>query len=439
MMRLKRVLGWCVAIVAVVGVAGLWYSSHPEIEPLNASNPAKFSDEMVARGKLLADAGDCAVCHTSKDGVTNTGGLAIEIPFGTIYTTNITPDVETGIGSWSFDAFKRAMREGIDREGNYLYPAFPYTAFTKTSDADLEALYAYLMSQTAVKSHNPKTDLSFPFNIRRGISAWNLLFLSPGAYQPDTAQSEEWNRGAYLVEGLGHCSACHTPRNLMFAEKTGADYLGGGVAEGWIAPALNQHSPSPLGWNKQELVEYMRTGFSINHGVAAGPMAPVVKEGLSAQSDADLMAIATYLLSFQGSETKIPDGDREKAAADINLKAYSQIEPLTSQGARIFSGACMACHNQDSGPALNGVKPSIALNSNLYESSPDNMIHIILNGIQSPATDKLGYMPAFRYNMNDQQIVALLSYLREDFAKQSAWSDLAERVKQIRLETEKDN
>ncbi|SUB83655.1 Gluconate 2-dehydrogenase cytochrome c subunit precursor [Pragia fontium] len=439
MMRLKRVLGWCVAIVAVVGVAGLWYSSHPEIEPLNASNPAKFSDEMVARGKLLADAGDCAVCHTSKDGVTNTGGLAIEIPFGTIYTTNITPDVETGIGSWSFDAFKRAMREGIDREGNYLYPAFPYTAFTKTSDADLEALYAYLMSQTAVKSHNPKTDLSFPFNIRRGISAWNLLFLSPGAYQPDTAQSEEWNRGAYLVEGLGHCSACHTPRNLMFAEKTGADYLGGGVAEGWIAPALNQHSPSPLGWNKQELVEYMRTGFSINHGVAAGPMAPVVKEGLSAQSDADLMAIATYLLSFQGSETKIPDGDREQAAADINLKAYSQIEPLTSQGARIFSGACMACHNQDSGPVLNGVKPSIALNSNLYESSPDNMIHIILNGIQSPATDKLGYMPAFRYNMNDQQIVALLSYLREDFAKQPAWPDLAERVKQIRLETEKDN
>ncbi|GKX63405.1 cytochrome c [Pragia fontium] len=439
MMRLKRVLGWCVAIVAVVGVAGLWYSSHPEIEPLNASNPAKFSDEMVARGKLLADAGDCAVCHTSKDGVTNTGGLAIEIPFGTIYTTNITPDVETGIGSWSFDAFKRAMREGIDREGNYLYPAFPYTAFTKTSDADLEALYAYLMSQTAVKSHNPKTDLSFPFNIRRGISAWNLLFLSPGAYQPDTAQSEEWNRGAYLVEGLGHCSACHTPRNLMFAEKTGADYLGGGVAEGWIAPALNQHSPSPLGWNKQELVEYMRTGFSINHGVAAGPMAPVVKEGLSAQSDADLMAIATYLLSFQGSETKIPDGDREKAAADINLKAYSQIEPLTSQGARIFSGACMACHNQDSGPVLNGVKPSIALNSNLYESSPDNMIHIILNGIQSPATDKLGYMPAFRYNMNDQQIVALLSYLREDFAKQPAWPALAERVKQIRLETETDN
>ena len=439
MMRLKRVLGWCVGIVVVVGAAGLWYSSHPEIEPLNVKNPAKFSEKQIARGKLLADTGDCAVCHTSKDGVTNAGGLAIEIPFGTIYTTNITPDVETGIGDWSFEAFKRAMREGIDRKGNYLYPAFPYTAFTKTTDADLEDLYAYLMSQTAVKSDNPVTDLLFPFNIRRGISAWNLLFLSPGAYQPDTAQSEEWNRGAYLVEGLGHCSACHTPRNLMFAEKTGDDYLGGGVAEGWIAPALNRNTPSPMGWNKDELVEYMRTGFSANHGVAAGPMAPVVKEGLSVQSDADLMAIATYLVSFQDPKGKVADGDRAKAAADINQQAYSRVEPLTTQGARIFSGACMACHNQSGGPVLNGVNPSIALNSNLYESVPDNMIHIVLNGVQSPASDKLGYMPAFRYNMNDQQIVALLSYLREDFAKQPAWPGLAERVKQIRLETEKDN
>ena len=439
MMRLKRVLGWCVGIVVVVGAAGLWYSSHPEIEPLNVKNPAKFSEKQIARGKLLADTGDCAVCHTSKDGVTNVGGLAIEIPFGTIYTTNITPDVETGIGDWSFEAFKRAMREGIDRKGNYLYPAFPYTAFTKTTDADLEDLYAYLMSQTAVKSDNPVTDLSFPFNIRRGISAWNLLFLSPGAYQPDTAQSEEWNRGAYLVEGLGHCSACHTPRNLMFAEKTGDDYLGGGVAEGWIAPALNRNTPSPMGWNKDELVEYMRTGFSANHGVAAGPMAPVVKEGLSVQSDADLMAIATYLVSFQDPKGKVADSDRAKAAADINQQAYSRVEPLTTQGARIFSGACMACHNQSGGPVLNGVNPSIALNSNLYESVPDNMIHIVLNGVQSPASDKLGYMPAFRYNMNDQQIVALLSYLREDFAKQPAWPGLAERVKQIRLETEKDN
>lgn len=439
-MRLKRVLGWCVAIVVVVGVAGIWYSNHPEIEPLNAKNPAKFSDEMLAKGKLLADVGDCAVCHTTKGGVKNAGGLPIEIPFGTIYTTNITPDVETGIGNWSLEAFKRAMREGIDREGNYLYPAFPYTAFTKISDTDLEALYAYLMSQTPVKSNNPKTDLSFPFNIRRGISVWNLLFLSSGAYQPDATQSEEWNRGAYLVQGLGHCSACHTPRNLMFAEKTGDDYLGGGVAEGWVAPALNKNTPAPMGWNQQELVEYMRTGFSPYHGVAAGPMAPVVKEGLSAQSDADLMAIATYLTTTPLMNLKRTAEDSDRAALkSINQQAYDRVEPLTSQGARIFSGSCMACHNQSGGPLLNGINPSIALNSNLYESVPDNMIHIILNGIQLPATDQLGYMPGFRYNMNDQQIVALLSYLREDFAQQPAWTKLAERVKQIRQETVKDN
>lgn len=232
MSKMKKIVGWGGVTVIAVVVAGVVASWQPEIAPLAADATHSFSEAQIARGKTLADLGDCAVCHTRAGGERNTGGLAMEIPFGTIYTTNITPDVETGIGSWSYAAFERAMRHGVDRQGRYLYPAFPYTAFTRTRDDDLQALYAYLMSQPPVKYRPPTTDLHFPFNIRQGIFAWNLLFLTPGAMPEQATQSADWNRGAYLVEGLGHCSACHSPRNVLFGEKTGGEHLAGGVAEG---------------------------------------------------------------------------------------------------------------------------------------------------------------------------------------------------------------
>ncbi len=204
-------------------VAGVVASWQPEIAPLSADATHSFSEAQIARGKTLADLGDCAVCHTRSGGERNAGGLAMAIPFGTIYTTNITPDVETGIGSWSYAAFERAMRHGVDRRAATFIRRFP-TAFTRTSDDDLLALYAYLMSQPPVNYRPPATDLHFPFNIRQGIFAWNLLFLTPGAMQENPAQSAAWNRGAYLAEGLGHCSACHSPRNVLFGEKTGGDH-----------------------------------------------------------------------------------------------------------------------------------------------------------------------------------------------------------------------
>jgi len=431
MTKIKKVAGWGgVAVIAVV-VAGAIASWQPEIPALKTPGSQTFSTAQIEQGRKLADLGDCAVCHTRAGGERNTGGLAMEIPFGTIYTTNITPDVETGIGKWSFDAFKRAMRLGVDREGHYLYPAFPYTAFTRTSDADLEALYAYLMSQPAVKYQPPETALNFPFNIRQGIVTWNWLFLQPGPMDTDTHQSAEWQRGAYLTEGLGHCSACHSPRNLMFGEKGGEDHLTGGVAEEWIAPSLVANSDAPLNWSHEDLVTFMHRGYSANHGVAAGPMAPVVNEGLSQLPPEDLNAIATYLTSFQR-------GDKTAGTADkLNQQTETHVEPLTSEGARLFSGACMACHAQVKGAQMVGVRPSLALNTNLYAATPDNAIRVILDGIQNPAKTDLGFMPAFRHNLSDAQIAVLLNYLREEYAGKNPWPELQKRVTEVRAETER--
>ena len=231
------------------------------------------------------------------NGVLNAGGRPLETPFGTIYTTNITPDVETGIGAWSYPAFERAMREGIHRDGRHLYPAFPYTHFAKTTDADLQALYAYLMAQSPVRAEN--ADQRAGVSVQPASAAGGMECAVPSApkpFQADATKSEIWNRGAYLVEGLGHCSACHSPRNALGAERQSA-YLAGGFAEGWEAPALTSLSQAPIPWSEDELFAYLRTGESRFHGVAAGPMAPVVKE-LAALPDQDIRAMAVYLASF---------------------------------------------------------------------------------------------------------------------------------------------
>ena len=283
---------------AVVGMAAAVLPGRA-IAPIAPPDPSVYSAATIARGRQLAALGDCAVCHTALNGAVNAGGRAIATPFGTIYSTNITPDPETGIGAWSYPAFERAMREGIHRDGRQLYPAFPYPHFAAASDADLQALYAYLMAQPPLRADTPKTRLGFPFNLRPLMAAWNALFHSAKPFQADASQSESWNRGAYLVEGLGHCGACHSPRNALGAEKANA-YLAGGLAEGWEAPPLTSLSQAPIPWNEDELYAYLRTGESRFHGVAAGPMAPVVKE-LASLPDQDIRAMAVYLGSFNPS------------------------------------------------------------------------------------------------------------------------------------------
>ncbi|MCC8392972.1 molybdopterin-dependent oxidoreductase [Paraburkholderia sp. MMS20-SJTR3] len=418
------------------GAAGwlgaLTFASVPAtpLAPIAPPLASAFAQELVARGKLLASLGNCAVCHTARNGVPNAGGNALATPFGTVYSTNLTPDGLTGIGNWSLDAFVRAMRHGISRDGHRLYPAFPYTSFQNISDDDLHALYAYLMSQTPVRNRPPETQLAFPFSVRPLMAVWNSMFLRRTAFSENPAQSAQWNRGAYLVNGLGHCSACHSPRNAFGAEKSGAAFMGGGLAEGWEAPALSSLSNAPVPWSEDQLFSYLRTGHAPLHGVAAGPMAPVIGD-LATLPDSDIRAMAVYLASLNPLE---PNANPAATAREYERASTPAGAPVTA-GARLFDGACSACHHTGSGPQLFGAHPSLALNTNLHGATPDNLIRVILDGIDSPARPELGTMPAYRDSFNDAQLTELVSYLRKQFAGgKPAWQDVAASVARIRAE-----
>jgi nicotinate dehydrogenase subunit B len=415
------------AVVSIAALALPWRS----IAPIARPDPSAYSAATIARGRQLAALGDCAVCHTQANGAINAGGRAIETPFGVIYSTNITPDPESGIGAWSYPAFERAMREGIHRDGKHLYPAFPYNHFAKTTDADLQALYAYLMAQPAVKSVSPETKLAFPFNLRPLMAGWNALFHSGATFAPDPAKSAAWNRGAYLVEGLGHCAACHSPRNALGAERAEA-YLAGGFAEGWEAPPLTSLSQAPIPWSEDELFAYLRSGESRFHGVAAGPMAPVVKE-LAALPDDDIRAMAIYLGSF--NEKPIGKAEQEVLATRLEISTGTRAASASSAGARLYDGACAVCHEVGGAP-LFGSRPSLALNSNLHSAAPDNLIQVILHGIASPVSSDLGYMPGFKDSFNDRQIAKLVSWLRRQFAPDKPpWTGIDAAIGRLRRAT----
>src|SRR5437868_4221782 len=424
--RRRGVVAMAAALCAAAVGIGAAVLPLRSIAPIARPDASVYSAATIARGRQLAALGDCAVCHTSANGALNAGGRAVETPFGTIYATNITPDVDTGIGAWSYPAFERAMREGIHRDGRHLYPAFPYTHFAKATDADLQALYAYLMAQAPVRSDIARNQLAFPFNLRPLMAGWNALFSQPDVFQSDPSKSEIWNRGAYLVEGLGHCSACHSPRNALGAETQNA-YLAGGFSEGWEAPALSSLSQAPIPWSENELYVYLRTGESRFHGVAAGPMAPVVKE-LAVLPDQDIRAMAVYLASF--SETTVDS--RAELLLAARLETASAVTVASSAGARLYLGACAACH-EPGGPPLFGSRPSLALNSNLHSTVPDNLIQVILHGIARPVSSDLGYMPAFKDSMSDDQVAELATYLRRQFAPDKpAWSDVHAVVGRVR-------
>jgi nicotinate dehydrogenase subunit B len=411
-------------------VAAVWPWRAP-IAPV-ASPPAGFySSQTLERGRLAAAAGDCVVCHTAPNGRPYAGGLALDTPFGTIYSTNITPDPQTGIGAWSYAAFERAMREGVHRDGRRLYPAFPYTAFARVGDADMQSLYAYLMAQPPVAAAPPETRLAFPFSMRPLMAGWNLLFHRNEAFRPDLAKSLEWNRGAYLAEGLGHCSACHTPRNALGAEKRGKDYLGGGQAEGWDAPALNALSAAPLPWTRDELYRYLRDGYAPLHGPAAGPMAPVV-EGLAALPDSDVMAIATYIASFGPAASTDTLAD---AATALQQRSNAAASTLSGTGARLFAGACAVCHQAGQGSAVFGEKVPLALNTNLHSPRPDNLVQVLMHGVATSASGQIGAMPAFADSLSDRQMTALVEYLRQLYAPDKpAWKDVGQTVARVRAD-----
>ena len=424
--RRRRWFGALAGFGAALGVAGMGLLGlHRPIPPTAPPGLDVFSAALIEKGRLLAAVGDCAVCHTAPGGRINAGGHALQTPFGTVYATNLTPDVETGIGAYSFAAFQRAMRDGIARDGRNLYPAFPYTSYTGMTDQDLLALYAFLMAQPPVRARSPETRLAFPFNLRPLMAGWNLLFHRPGALKADPARTTQWNRGRYLVEALGHCGACHTPRNALGAEKRSA-HVAGAMVDGWEAPALNGLSSAPIPWSEAALYDYLRTGHSASHGVAAGPMAAVVGE-LAHLPDADLAAMAHYVASLnKGPATAV---DEAVLAAALENSAWDGMRGDASDGARIFRGACLSCHHDGSGPPVFGANVSLALNSGVHGAQPDNLLRVILHGIDQPARPALGPMPGFRDSLTAKQVADLARFLRARFAPdKSTWTGLEAAV-----------
>jgi nicotinate dehydrogenase subunit B len=384
-----------------------------------------FSTSLIEQGRLVAAAGNCAACHTAEDGVAYAGGHAVQTPFGAIHAPNITPDRETGIGTYSFAAFQRAMREGVARDGRNLYPAFPYTAFSKMTDGDLLALYAYLMVQTPVSAATQPTRLALPFSIRPLLAGWNLLFNRAGTMEADPVRSVQWNRGNYLVNAVAHCGACHTPRNALGAERAAA-YLDGAVVDGWEAPALSELSRAPVPWTERALYDYLRDGVAAEHGAAAGPMGKVVAS-LAELPDRDIAAIAEYVASL------VPPPVVSASAEVLAAESWRDLGADASEGARLFAGACQSCHHDGNGPPVFGQNVPLALNSNLHSDRPDNLLRSILDGIAAPARLGLGPMPGFGDSMNDQQVAELARFLRQRFAPgRPAWQGLERAVARAR-------
>jgi mono/diheme cytochrome c family protein len=363
----------------------------------------------IQRGKQLVAVGDCEGCHTVEGGAKFAGGRPLDTPFGVIYSPNITSDPETGIGSWTDAQFYRAMHDGIGPDGTHFYPAFPYPWFTKATRADDDAIHAYLRTLAAVRYRRPPNTLPWPLDIRESMVGWNALYFKPGTYKYDASHSKEWNRGAYLVLGLGHCGACHTPDNFLGAPE-GSRRLQGGVLSHWYAPSLAGDRRTGLGsWTQQQIVDFLKNGQT-KKGVAYGPMGEVVHYSTSAMDKADLKAIAVYLKSLPAPNNQ-PAPSRPAAN-------------VASAGQAIYVDSCSACHGGD-GKGVADMFPPLRGNAVVQGDDPTTVIRLILNGGHAVATDRRPTgvsMPSFGWKFSDREVAAVASYVR------SAWGNAASPV-----------
>jgi mono/diheme cytochrome c family protein len=360
------------------------------------------SAETIARGKALAEAADCAGCHTNDPAQPLAGGKRIDTPFGAIYSPNLTPDRETGLGAWSGDEFYRALHDGIARNGARYYPAFPYPYFTKMTRDDVLAIRAFLATLTPVHNATPPPQLRFPLNYRVVMRGWNWLFFRPGTFESNPHKSEEWNRGAYLVEGAAHCGACHTPKNIFGADRRGQAF-GGGLVQGWFAPRLDGTARSGLkSWSVEDIAEYLQSGRN-GKSHADGLMAEVVINSTSKMSDADVRAIAVYL----------KDLGPGAAEPDVAAPPAAQM----ADGERIYKGACIACHEAD-GSGAPRIYPPLPGNANLQSADPSSTLRIVLDGAQTVTTARApnpGSMPAYAGKLSDQEIADVVNYIRNSW------------------------
>lgn len=443
MRAIRFLFAACIVLAAAVG-AFAFAAWRPAIAPVEPPAASSFDAAQVQRGAQLAAIGNCDVCHSAPGGQPFAGGRAIATPFGTIFSTNITPDAETGIGRWSEAAFRRAMHEGVRRDGRFLYPAFPYDHFTLVNDEDNRALYAFLMTRTPVRAEAPANELPFPLNVRSLMFAWNLLFLHRGPYRADAAQSATWNRGAYIAEGLGHCGACHTPRNFLGAEKSDQQ-LAGGEAEGWTAYALNRSSPAPVPWTESALARYLRDGFDPLHGLARGPMAEVTQD-LRQAPPADLRALAAYIVGRaenrraltpqvagavqlqqeRGQASAANSADSQVDAIGASPPSRTSTDGINDEGALIYTGACAGCHEGPRAMPYGGI--NLALSSGVSAPSAQNLVNVILDGVPAAEAAHSPIMPGFAASLSDGQVAALVRYLRSRFSDQPPWTDIEASV-----------
>ncbi|HEX5126598.1 MAG TPA: cytochrome c [Rhodocyclaceae bacterium] len=447
---LRRPLIVAVVLSAFLLRAGSVSARLAALDPIVPPAPDTFTSALVEHGAQLAAIGNCASCHTARGGAPYAGGLALTTPFGKIYSSNVTPDPQTGIGTWSEKAFARAMREGVSRGGRQLYPAFPYDHFTHTGDDDLNALYAFLMTRDPQRAKTPSNELHFPFGFRPLIAGWKWLFFDDKPFQPDPEHDAEWNRGAYLAQSLGHCGSCHTPRNALGAEKRGRTF-DGGETESWYAPPLNAHSPSPQPWTVAQMTAYLRTGIARDHAIAGGPMREVTID-LAQASEADVQAIATYVISIMDasmdSSTRTSSSEQQmraessrqrsaqalavtqNEASDHDGEEEQQRDARMKLGASVYANTCASCHDAGRGMSSNSAL-RLPLAIALYEPDPRNLLHIIRDGIK-PADGESGrWMPDFNGALTNEQLVALAAYLRHAAAASPPWPDLEQAVKQV--------
>jgi mono/diheme cytochrome c family protein len=416
-----RLVAAALLLLALAAAAVAWLNVRGE-SPLDGdAGVVAATPELVARGAYLARLGNCAACHTDRGGAAFAGGKGIATPFGTVYASNLTPDAKTGLGAWTPAQFWRALHNGRSADGRLLVPAFPYPSFTEMTRPDADALYAWLRTLPAVAQANRPHELRFPYGLQPALAVWRALFFVPGVYEPVLERRQQWNRGAYLVRSLGHCAACHTPRNAFGATRNSLELSGGLIPmQDWYAPSLASRAEAGVAdWPPQEVAALLRTGMS-PHGATLGPMADVVAGSTQYLDDADLAAMVEFLRSLP--QVSLPA--RDAAPLDAGVRG---------RGAALYRQHCAACHGAagEGGASAGGiVYAPLAGNRKVLLDSPTNLVRIIVNGGFPPTTPgnpRPFGMPPLGPALNDDEIAAVASYVR------NAWGNAAPAVTAVEV------
>ena len=431
---MRKLIYFCVGllVLGLLGGASFWliFGKGSEIAPVAAVDGAGFSQDQITLGAELVAVGDCVVCHTAKDGPPFAGGLALDTPFGVVYSTNITPDPQTGIGTWSQAAFLRSMRQGLDRQGNHLFPVFPYDQYAKVTDPDLLAIYAFLSVQSPVVLAPKPTELRFPFNLRPLMAIWKTLYLREDVFKADPKLTDEQNRGAYLVTGLGHCASCHAPRTLLGGIDS-ARHFEGGLAEGWSVPAIGAASHAAVPWSATAYENYLFDGWDGAHGLAAGPMTAVINTLYDANED-DVAGMAAYMATLAPEPDPAGIAAQAEAASKHDWAegealggANAPQEAALLHGEQVFARNCITCHKA----RVSDAQPiSLGLSAVVNDDSVGNFLRVLQEGIVPARASRDRAMPAQAQKLSAQEIADLAAFVRWRFTDLPAWSDTTRTV-----------